>query len=157
MSGFKPKALLADALPKIRRYCAYRDRCHKEVKLKLRDLGLWTRDIEVAIATLIEEGFLNEERFARSYARGHFRMKNWGRVKIIHGLRSMDINETLIRSALNEIDEVEYMSALQLLVEKKMRELDGSKKQKTLKLTRYLLSKGYELPVITASLSNILK
>ena len=108
------------ALQKLQRYCAYQDRCHAEVRTKLLSLGIYGDDLEEIIVELIGENYLNEERFARSYARGKFRFKCWGRIRITQELKSRRISDYLIRKALEEIDETEYRQALYDLLDKKL-------------------------------------
>ena len=81
------------ALPKIKQYCAYQERCHSEVKEKLYSFGLYKKDVDQLMAHLIEENYLNEERFAIQYAGGKFRMKIWGKVKLKLALRQMQVSE----------------------------------------------------------------
>ena len=98
---FKRASLsLEQALQKLRHYCGYQERCHQEVKEKLYSLGLRKQDVETAIATLIEEDYLNEERFATQFAGGHFRLKQWGRVKIRFELKLKQVSEYNIKKAL---------------------------------------------------------
>lgn len=139
----KKRISLAEALPRVRTFCNYRDRCHQEVKEKLFSMGLWKKDVEQAIALMIEEGLLNEERFARSYARGHFYNKKWGKQKITMELKARQINDRLIEAALSEIDEGDHHKTINDLVIKKLKELKGTKLEKKQKITRYLLQKGY--------------
>lgn len=141
-----------EALVRARRYCAYRERCHQEVRQKLFEFGLWTREVDQAIAVLIDEGFLNEERFARAYARGHFYQKQWGRVKISHELKLRGINERLVKTALTEIDGSDYRKTIVKLIGKKSKELRGTRSQRTPKLLRFMRQKGYEVNLVLAIL-----
>ncbi len=133
------------ALEKMRKYCAYQERCHKEVRQKLLRLEVYGDELEEIIYELIQENFLNEERYARSYARGKFRFKKWGRLKIIQELKRREISEYCIGSAMEEIDEDEYISTLNKLAAKKWEEYHRLKifdrKGNT---ARYLINKGYE-------------
>ncbi len=137
------------ALSKLQRYCAYQDRCHSEVRGKLLDLGVYGDDLEEVMVALIEEDFLNEERFARSYARGKFRMKQWGRIRIRQELKMRQISDYCIRAALSEIDESEYYEALKTVLTKYQRTVKGGDEytQKA-KLFRHAQQKGYETEVI---------
>ena len=108
-----------EALDKLQRYCAYQDRCHQEVRSKLLDLGIYGEDLEEIIVQLISDNFLNEERFARSYARGKFRIKRWGRNRIWQELQKRQISDYCLRKAMEEIDEAEYQKTLWELLEKK--------------------------------------
>ena len=96
------------AVPKIKQYCAYQERCHVEVRDKLYSYGLIKPEVEEIIYTLITENYLNEERFAIHYAGGKFRMKQWGKNKIKLALKQKQISEYCIKKALKVIDETEY-------------------------------------------------
>lgn len=109
------------ALQKIKHYCAYQERSHAEVKEKLYSFGLWKNDVEDIISQLILDDYLNEERFACMFARGKFRMKQWGRVKIKYELNQKGVSEYCIKKGLMEIPEVEYMNTLSKLTEEKLR------------------------------------
>ena len=137
-------------------YCAYQDRCHKEVEEKLRDYDLIPEAQEMILLHLLEEGYLNEERFARSFARGKFRIKKWGRVRIERELKLRDISAYNIRQGLSEIDSEEYEAALFDLAEKKFRETDEKhpmKKRK--KVADFLLRRGFESQKIYAVLLDL--
>lgn len=138
------------ALPKIKQYCAYQERCHREVKEKLYSFGLYKKDVEVLMANLIEENYLNEERFAIQYAGGKFRMKQWGRVKIKYALRQKQVSEYCIKKALKEISDAGYNKTLEKLAEQKIKTLLGEKNifVKKRKLQDYLLQKGYEMELV---------
>lgn len=146
----KKKLTPAEAIAKLKHYCAYQDRSHAEVKEKLYSLGLWKQDVEKGLAQLIEEDYLNEERFAQSFARGKFRMKHWGRVKIKYELKQKQVSEYCIKKGLKEIDEEAYGRALNKLMAEKLRALTGEKNilLKKRKLMNYLLQKGYEQALI---------
>ena len=137
-------------------YCAYRDRSHKEIEEKLREMRMIPAACEQIIIQLMQENFLNEERFARSFVRGKFRIKKWGRIKIKQELKFREISAPLIKIALTEIDEKEYFKTLTILTEKKnalVKEKDPFKKRK--KLAGYLLQKGYESSLIFEVLDNL--
>lgn len=144
------------ALPKIKHYCSYQERCHREVKEKLYSMGLFKRDVDVLISELIEQDYLNEERYAKQYAGGKFRMKKWGRVKIAYELRQNQVSRYCIDKALKEIDEEEYSKVLTKLIEEKAKTLKPEKNHYVLKqkLMTYLLQKGFERDLILANLSH---
>ncbi len=138
-----------EGLAKLQRYCAYQDRCHKEVRTKLLDIGIYGDDLEEIIVDLIQDNFLNEERYARSYARGKFRMKGWGRIRIRRELKMRNISDYCMRKAMEELDELDYEGTIDKLIEKKwntIREKDEFKKRG--KLANYLAGKGYESGLI---------
>ncbi len=138
------------AIQKLRQYCAYQERSHSEVKQKLWELGVWRSEHDEIIASLIEDDYLNEERFAKAFVGGKFRMKDWGRKKIYYGLKEKGISDYLIKQAMKEIDEDQYRKSLQELAEKKYESLKGEqylmRKKKTMD---YLLQKGYEPELVT--------
>lgn len=134
-----------EATIKLMQYCAYRDRSQKEVEEKLKEMRMIPEACEQITIKLMQEDFLNEERFARSFARGKFRMKKWGRIKIKQELKFREISTPLIKTAISEIDEKDYYQTLIELAEKKLlliKEKDPYKKKK--KLVDFLLRKGYE-------------
>ncbi len=134
------------ALPKIKQYCAYQERCHSEVKEKLYSHGLHKNDVEEIISKLIEDNYLNEERFAIHYAGGKFRIKQWGRLKIKYELKQKQVSEYCIKKALNEIDDEDYFFTLQKLADTKLQGLKGEKNifAKRKKLQDHLIMKGFE-------------
>ena len=109
----------ADALTRLQRYCAYQDRCHQEVRNKLLELGIFGDDLEEIIYDLIQENFLNEERYARSFARGKFRIKKWGRNRIRQELKMRNISDYCLRKAMTEIEENQYLNVLREVLRKK--------------------------------------
>jgi regulatory protein len=138
------------ALPKAKHYCAYQERCHSDVKDKLYGFGLNTKEVEQIISTLIEENYLNEERFTIAFAGGHFRTKQWGRVKIKYQLKQKQVSEYCIKKALKTIDEDDYQKTLQKLFDEKLKTLKSEKNIfiKKRKLQDYLMQKGFEMDLI---------
>jgi regulatory protein len=145
------------ALQKIKHFCSYQERCHAEVKEKLYASGLWKKDVEMIISQLIEDDYLNEERFARQFAGGKFRMKQWGRVKIKFALKQKQVSEYCIRKAMNEIDDETYGSTIRKSLAKKMLTLKGEKNIliKKRKLLDYMLQKGYERDLVMPLINDI--
>ena len=138
-----------EALEKARRYCAYQDRSHREVWEKLKSLNQSPDTAEELMAVLVEEGFLDEERFARSYVRGKFKQNRWGCEKIRQGLKAKGVQPRLIEAALTEIDGETYRETLQRLLDQKLATLrDESGLQQKNKLARYLIGKGYEQSLV---------
>jgi regulatory protein len=154
MNAYKKHLTKEQALQKLKHYCAYQERCHSEVKEKLYSLGVWKRDHDEIIAALIEENYLNEERFAIAYAGGKWRIKQWGRVRIKYELMQKQISEYCIRKAMKQIEEDEYMAVLRKLAEEKYSALKGEqymvRKKKTID---YLVHKGFEHALISKALS----
>lgn len=138
-----------EALKRLRKYCAYQDRCQKEVREKLYNWGFGYADAGELIVRLIEEQFLDEERFARAYARGKFNNNSWGRRKIIQGLRRKGITEQLRDIALEEIDESDYRQKLREILEKKWSTMrsPGSLDFKQ-RLAHYAIQKGFEFSLV---------
>lgn len=146
-----------EATNKLMQYCAYRDRSQKEVEEKLREMRMIPEACEQITIKLMQENFLNEERFARSFARGKFRIKKWGRIKIKQELKLREISTPLIKIALSEIEDKSYYHTLEELAIKKLvliKEKDPYKKKK--KLIDYLLRKGYESNLIFEVTTNLI-
>ncbi|MFY0651372.1 MAG: regulatory protein RecX [Cyclobacteriaceae bacterium] len=134
-----------EARNKLMRYCAYQERSQKEVRQKLYDLGIYYEQAEELIAELISENFLNEERFAKAYAGGKFRVKKWGRNKIQLGLKQHDISEYCIQKSLQEIDQQDYLETLERMVSTKNEQLNEANDfVRRNKLAKHAISKGYE-------------
>jgi len=136
---------LTEAVQKAKLYCRYQERSHFEVTTRLYNLGLFRTDVEKALVQLIEEGYLNEQRFANHFVTGKFRSRQWGRIKIIHALKQKRIGPAILQEALKGIDEEEYLGVLQKLAEEKWAMVnEASYFTKLAKTTHYLLQKGYE-------------
>ncbi len=137
------------ALQKLKHYCAYQERCHNDVKEKLYKLGVWKKDHEEIIAALIEENYLNEERFSIAYAGGKFRINNWGRVKIKFALKQKQISDYCIKKALKQISETDYLKVLAKLAKEKYASLKADqhlvRKKKTMD---YLMMRGFEMELV---------
>jgi len=144
------------AIQKLKHFCGYQERCHSEVKEKLYDLGISKNEHDEIISTLIEENYLNEERFAIAFAGGKFRVKQWGRVKIKYELKQKQVSEYNIRRAMKEIDDAAYKKTLQKLYEEKWSSLKGEKNRfvKMTKTRDYLLQKGYEGEIVKGVLGS---
>jgi regulatory protein len=146
------------ALQKLRHYCAYQERSHDEVKQKLYGLGLYRQDVEESISKLIEENYLNEERFAIAFAGGRFRTKQWGRVKIEYELKQKKVSSYCIKKALNEIDGDAYLKTLQQLARKKWNSLKApgnTEYVKSSKTTTWLLQRGFERALISQVIAGL--
>lgn len=154
---YQQKLTPGQALQKIKHYCAYQERSHAEVKEKLYGFGLYKKEVEPIISTLIEENYLNEERFAIAYAGGHFRSKDWGRVKIKYQLKQKQVSEYCIKKALKAIDEEDYQKTLQRLFDLKLKSLKSEKNIfiKKRKLQDHLLQKGFETELVRALIAGI--
>ena len=134
-----------EATKVLEHFCAYQERCHKEVEQKLYDLKMIPEAKEKIILHLLQHNFLNEERFAKAFVRGKFSIKKWGRIKIVNQLRFKNISPYNIKAGLNEINEDDYVATLQKIALKKiplLKEANTYKKKN--KLAVFLISKGYE-------------
>lgn len=147
-----------EATKKIESYCSYQDRCHKEVVSKLKDMGMIPIAIDTIIGQLIENRFLNEERFAKSFARGKFNIKKWGRNRIVRELQFRDISKFNITTALKEIEPEAYLTALDDLANKRLAQITESNIQKRRKkLADYLLYRGWESHLVYEKLQELIK
>lgn len=134
---------------KSRKYCAYQERCHKELRNKLFELGADSELVEQVIAKMIEENFLNEERFAKAFAGGKFRQKQWGKNKIIQELKMRQISPYCIKIALMEIPDDDYMATLRKEVEKRKGLKKNINNRYVLhKIAKQLVSKGFESDMV---------
>ena len=146
-----------EAKKKLEGYCAYQERCHKEVNRKLTEMNMISLAKEEIFLHLMKHDFLNEERFAKSFARGKFRIKNWGKVRIVRELKFRNITAYNIKSALTEIDLDDYEISFNKLAEKKcdsIRESNMYKKRK--KLADYLLYRGWEADLVYKKITELI-
>ncbi len=142
---FKKKFTPQQALLKAASYCAYQERCHEEVKEKLAEWGVYDNDSGEILLKLIEQNYLNEERFAQAFAGGKFRVKKWGRIKITLELKARKISDYCIRSAMKEILEDDYLKTItQLAEEKYISVKDKNPLIKKNKTATFLMGKGFE-------------
>ena len=146
-----------EAKGKILRYCAYQERCHQEVRIKLFQLGLSDNQVDETITDLIMQGFLNEERFARTFAGGKFRIKKWGRLKIVQGLEAKGVTTNCINSGLEEIDEQDYIETLTEILKKKSEEIQEANRYiRRDKISKYAIQRGYEPEMVWRILRELL-
>lgn len=143
-------------LNKLRQFCAYQERSHHETRYKCLELGLRGEQVDEAIAALIADNFLNEERFAKAFAGGKFRIKQWGRKKILMELKQRQVSAYCIKKGMEEIDMDDYISVLEKLTAKKYeslsREPEIKRKYKTI---QYLISRGFEHDLIQDALDKV--
>lgn len=145
-----------EATEKLIRFCVYRERCHQEVEQKLDKLHMIPAAKEEIITTLLAEGFLNEERFAKAFAYDKFNLQKWGRHRITRELKQRQVSDYLIRVALNEIDEHSYRENFEDLAQKRWRQLkDTDLYKKRKKLADFLMRKGYEADMIFSYLDDL--
>ena len=146
-----------EAQKKLEHYCAYQERCHKEVRQKLRDMRMIPEAIDKIVVHLIEHNYLNEERFAKAFVRGKFRIKKWGKKRLVRELKFRDISKYSMDVALKEIDPDAYLQTLDELVLKRInqvKETNSYKKKK--KVADYLLYRGWESHLIYEKLNQYL-
>ncbi|WP_293298648.1 regulatory protein RecX [Allomuricauda sp.] len=149
---------IQEATQKMERYCAYQERCHKEVTEKLKNMNMIPEAIDQIIGHLIQENFLNEERFAKAFARGKFNIKKWGANRIKNELKYRDISAYNIKSALAEISDEDYLRTLDELARKRLdqiKETNSFKKKK--KLADYLLYRGWESHLVYEKTNELIK
>ena len=125
-------------------YCAYQERTQQEVRDKLYGIGLYSDEVEQVLTELITENYVNEERYAKSFAGGKFRLKKWGKKKIVYALKHRNISPYCIEQALKEISDEEYEHVITQLVERKSNQLQGEIFIVKNKIARYLVGKGFE-------------
>ncbi|OAD45786.1 recombinase RecX [Polaribacter atrinae] len=146
----KKKSFTVDELKrKLENYCVYQDRCHKEVEQKMHEYNLIPEAREMILLSLMKDNFLNEERFAKSFARGKFRIKSWGKQRIVRELKFRNISAYNIKTALKEIDEKEYLTTIYTITENRnevISEPDIYKRKQ--KLIGFLMRKGFENELI---------
>ena len=148
----------ARAKEKILKYCAYQERSQKEVKNKLYEMGLYTDQVNELMLYLIQENYLNEERFAMHFAASKMRQKKWGRRKIEVALKEKGVTEKLIKQSIAALNKIQYSSNLEALIEKKNRTLKySSEYERKQKLIRYFLGRGYLWTEIEIALEDFFK
>lgn len=145
------------ALQKIRHFCSYQERSHQEVKEKLYSFGLYKDEVESLISQMIEENYLNEERYAVAFAGGKFRVRQWGRVKIKYELKQKRVGDYCIKKGLASIDEDDYEKTLEKLFEDKKASLRSEKNIfiKKQKIQAYLMQKGFESNLVSEYLKKM--
>lgn len=147
-----------EALKKLEHYCAYQERCHKEVVSKLYDLRMIPDAIDHIVVKLMQDNFLNEERYAKAFVSGKFRIKKWGKQRLTRELKQKDIGKTLITMAIQNISDQEYLETFHALAEKKaesIRETNVQKKRK--KLADYLFYRGWESHLVYDKVNELFK
>ena len=151
---FKQKLTPEQAFQKAKHFCGYQERSHYETAEKLYGFGLYKNEVEQLLSRLIEENYLNEERYATQFVRGKFRMKKWGRIKIQYELKQKRISSFNIKKGMKEIDEAEYDAVLLQLVTDKWNSLKAEQYiNRQVKTTNYLLQKGFESNLISKAIA----
>jgi len=141
---------------KLQYYCSYQDRCHKEVVSKLKTFNINIQNSNQIISNLIRDGYLNESRFSKSFVRGKFNFKNWGKIRISNELKRRNISSYNINHGLKEIDEKDYEQKLEELFTKKLSSLSKlTSFEKKKKIISYLLYRGWESNLIYSKINEI--
>jgi len=153
---FKQRLTPLLAVPKIKHFCSYQERSHYEVKEKLYGFGLNKLEVETLISQLIEEDYLNEQRFAEQFTGGKFRQKQWGKIKIVYELKQKKVSEYNIKKALALIPIDDYKKTLLKLATTKWNTLKNEQYiNREVKTTNYLLQKGYEHNLIKEAIQQL--
>jgi len=153
MHNSSPSYTVKEALAKLMKFCVYRERCHQEVQDKLNKLQMIPEAQEQIIIKLLEDDFLNEERFAKAFVRDKFRFQHWGKYRLKRELKQRNISDYLIKKSLNQIDSQAYRESLEQLLEKRLRSIHDTHPLKIKrKVVNHLLRKGYEADLIYAIL-----
>ena len=140
---------LLEAQKRMEHYCAYQERCHKEVVKKLKELGMIPISIDTIVSKLVEDNYLNETRFAQSYARGKFRIKKWGKIRIRRELKARDLSDYNIKKGLEEIPDLDYNTTFWALFEKRKKEVyENIPSVQKKKIISYMVYRGWELEKI---------
>ena len=149
---------IEQAIKKLEYYCAYQERCHLDIENKFRSMKLSASFKETVMLHLLENDFLNDERFAKAFVRGKFRIKKWGKRRIEKELKTRNISEYNIRSGLKEISESDYLKSFNELAKKRLSQISETniyKKRK--KLADYLLYRGWESDLVYNKVLELVK
>ncbi len=146
---YKSAYSVEEVKKKMEYYCSYQERCHQEVENKLKSMEAVDEVKEYVLLHLLEHDFLNEERFSKAFARGKFRIKKWGKQRIVRELKYRNITEYNITTALQEIDEEEYYKTFNELAQKRFSTIiESNSYKKRKKLADYLLYRGWETALV---------
>nr|AOE09943.1 regulatory protein RecX [uncultured bacterium]CCF99389.1 regulatory protein RecX [uncultured Flavobacteriia bacterium] len=150
---------LKEATAKLEGYCAYQERCHKEVNQKLREMRMIPEAVDIIILHLLKYNFLNETRFTQAYTRGKFNHKKWGKQRIVRELRYRDISKYNIDLGLKEITDEDYENTFNELAEKRHFQLssENNLQKKRKKLADYLLYRGWESFLVYDKVNELIK
>ena len=156
MNLLRKSYTLEQALYILQKYCTYQDRCHIEVERKLTDMRMIPQAKEQIIMSLIADDYLNEERFALAFVKGKFRIKKWGRIRLKAELKKRKISKYLIKSALEQISEKDYLFTFEELANRKANSIKADsillKKQK---LADYLIYRGWESSLVNNKMNQL--
>ena len=156
MYSFRKSYTLEQALSRLQRYCTYQDRCHIEVERKLTEMRMIPQAKEQIIMSLIEDDYLNEERFALAFVKGKFRIKKWGKIRLKAELKKRQISKYLIKSALEQISEKDYLFTFEELANRKANSIKAdSILLKKKKLADYLIYRGWESSLVNNKVNQL--
>ena len=156
MYSFRKSYSLEQALSRLQRYCTYQDRCHIEVERKLTEMRMIPQAKEQIIMSLIEDDYLNEERFALAFVKGKFRIKKWGRIRLKAELKKRQISKYLIKSALEQISEKDYLFTFEELANRKANSIKAdSILLKKKKLADFLIYRGWESSLVNNKVNQL--
>lgn len=146
-----------EATKRMERYCAYQERCHKEVHQKLYEMRMIPDAVDQIINHLLQHNFLNETRFSQAFARGKFRTKKWGRGRIVRELKFREISRFNIQIALKEVPDSEYFKTFEELAEKRLRQLESETdlQKKRKKFADYMFYRGWESELVYGKVNEI--
>ena len=152
----KQSFTVKEAQKKLEHYCTYQERCHREVVNKLKELGMIPLAIDTVVSKLIRDNYLNEARFAQSFARGKFRIKKWGKIRIKRELKVRQVSDYNIKRGLKEIPENDYNNTFWFLFEKRKKAVNGNNPltQKK-KIISYMVYRGWETQKIYEALQDL--
>ena len=143
-------------IEKISRYCAFRERCIREVLQKLQEMKVPAEKRSRIISYLEENNFISEARFAGLFARGKFHVNKWGRIKIQSELKNRGIPDDLIRNAMTEIGGEEYLETIRDLILKKQQEIKAGKNLNIReKIITFVTGKGFEFDITARILKEL--
>jgi len=146
---------VTEAVEKMKKFCAYQERSQQEVRQKLYQSAIKGEEAEFVIGELIRENYLNEERFARAFARGKFRMKQWGKIRIRMELLHKGVSEPCIRKGLSEISDRDYRKTAEVVLKKLSGGVIPDSKKEAWKLLSKMRSKGFEPELLQSIIKDI--
>jgi len=148
-----------ELLYKLKLWCDRQERCHSELRTKLYKEGVYGEKVGQFVAELISQNYINESRFAEAYFSGKFRIKKWGRNKIIQNLKMKQVSEYCIKIGAKEIDPEEYHKTISTLIEKKLNDYKAEKNKYVLKnkVVKYLMSRGFEAELVWSQINEVVK
>lgn len=151
-----PNSTIEKAYMKLKHFCGYQDRCHQEVKEKAYGLKLNKATVEQLLSRLIEEDYLNEERYAKAFVGGHFRQKQWGKIKIAYALKQKRVSEYNIRKAMQEIPGDDYLAVAEKLIKAKWNSLKNDQYiHRVVKTKAFLQQRGFEPALVQSIIEQI--